>query len=152
MPSRFSESSGTPPSWPSAKRRHASSSRRSRRSAVPICFAVVVDIRVSIPGRRSRGGRLLAWSQILSQDEQPVVGDQNEIVPAVAVDIAGGHVTRLGDVAGSAKNLPLKYAECRGVKQLLLAGEAGNLERLFRNVGEDHVGDTIGVQVGRGQI
>src|SRR5271157_3292143 len=64
---------------------------------------------------------LVGCSGILAEYQDPVMGDQDQVLTAVAVHVADDLVTRLAHVADPAKDLALEHLEGDGVKEILFS-------------------------------
>src|SRR5271157_1519799 len=92
-------------------------------------------------------GFVVGCSGILAEYQDPVMGDQDQVLAAVAVHVADDLVARLAHVADPAKDLALEHLEGDGVEEIFFSRVGRDLQHLFGDVGEDDVGDAVGVQV-----
>ena len=75
------------------------------------------------------------------------MGDQDQVLTAVAVHIADDLVARLAHVADPAEDLALEHLEGDGVEEILFSRVGRDLQHLLGDVSEDDIGDAVGVQV-----
>ena len=132
-------------------RRRIHGSWRRQRGRVVIGDAVRSGPR-SGGDRRFLAGFGQGLAGVLPIDEDAVVDDQDDVGPAVAIHVTDGHVARLDRIAGIAEVLALENLERDGREQLRIAGEGGDLQRLFADVGEDDVGAAVAVDVAGGEV
>src|SRR5271166_5136801 len=78
---------------------------------------------------------LVGCSGILAEYQDPVVGDQDQVFAAIAVDIADDLVARLAHVADPPKEFSLEHLEADGGEEILLSRVSRNLQHLLRDVG-----------------
>src|SRR5208283_3634989 len=126
-----------------------------RLNAQEAARPVMAGLRNLIQARSARScwlDRSLLWllvgrSGILAEYQDPVVGDQDQVLAAVAVHVADDLVARLAHVADPAKELALEHLEGDGVEEILFSRVGRDLQHLLGDVGEGDIGDAVGVQV-----
>src|SRR5262249_43521734 len=88
-------------------------------------------------GRASLSFIVADLAGILAVDQDTVVDDEDEIVAAVAVDIADGKVARLDEGTRVAEALALEDAEGQGALEVVGRQERDDLDEVLADVGED---------------